>query len=335
MFRANLRFTIEDSAEPPSDFEIAASGDFTRDRDGESLVWEHLAAEFVKEAFPGNYFEALPDPTTLPLPPAQTFTAQEMTLNLYFDRRNSYWCWFAIRGTLIEARWLLAQARVCKSVEPAKSALDSGNRLLYGMHLDKMNYFDLATYKLAKVEDLFYRLIFENLGTTLVPIDLSRPNWEAQITRERLRRGLRLHSSRISELPFWSRLKHHVRSIWDRNLRNMRLEEMGQNEYRELMRIFNSFTNPNFVHVFSEYRNKLTHRNSPSVDYPDFYIDFENRIGQSFTTHTGNTGVSYSIGTRRTVPEYDFLQLYDSAAQTMGHYIQLLRDLQAIPRFTQ
>ena len=336
MFHVNLRFTVENGSVRADDYEIAAKVDTARNDEGERSVWETLVRQLIKEASPVNYFEALPDPTTISVPSRQTFTADEMTPSPYFDSRNTYWSWFAIRQSLIEARWHLAQARTCKAIEPLKSDLASGNRLLYNVHLDKMNHFDLAVYKLAKVEDLFYRLIFENLGASLVPdVDLTRQNWPAKLTRDSIRKGLRLHSSRIARLPFRARLKHRIRSIWRKDLRNVRLEELSAAEYQELVRIFGAFASPHFVGEFSRYRNKITHRNSPSVDYPEVYIEFEDRVGRPLLNAKGERGVLYDMGAERTVPEYMFLPLYNTTALTMGHYIRLLRDLQAIPRFAR
>ena len=61
------------------------------------------------------------------------------------------------------------------------------------------------------------------------------------------------------------------------------------------MRIFNAFANPNFVREFYEYRHKLTHRNAPSVDYPEFYVEFEDRVGHSFVNARGQHGTTYNI----------------------------------------
>ena len=49
-----------------------------------------------------------------------------------------------------------------------------------------MDAFDLAVHGLAKIEDLFLRLIFENLGGTLVEVDLTQPGWERYLTLDRI-----------------------------------------------------------------------------------------------------------------------------------------------------
>ena len=207
MFRANLRFSVGEESTPVDSFEVATTVEAQRSPAGERSVWEHLVVEFIKEASP-DYFGALPDPATIAAPSRQTFTGDEMTGTPYFDRRNTYWSWFAIRQTLIQARWLLAQARTYKVIEPVKSNSDSGNRLLYNIHLNKMNCFDLAVYKIAKVEDQFLRLLFENLGASLVPVDLTRGNWPASLTRDRIRKGLATAPSRIRRLSCRARMKH-------------------------------------------------------------------------------------------------------------------------------
>jgi hypothetical protein len=195
-----------------------------------------------------------------------------------------------------------------------------------------MDSFHLGMQELAKVEDLFLRLLFESLGASLVDVNLAKPNWESSINRERIRKGLRMHPSNISRLRWWPRICHWLKSRRS-DLHNRHLEELTTAEYEELIRIFNQFPNPNFVRVFTEYRNKLTHRLNPSVDYPELYIELEDRRGKQSVNKLGQPFVVYSIGSTRTVAEYTFETLFDAAAQTVAHYIALLSDLQKISRF--
>jgi hypothetical protein len=70
-------------------------------------------------------------------------------------------------------------------------------------------------------------------------------------------------------------------------------------------------------------------------DYLDFHVEFEERVGHPFVNARGGRGISYYMGVGRTAPEYDFLSLFSTTAQTMRHWIGLLRELQAIPRFVR
>jgi hypothetical protein len=332
MIRASLRLVLDEDSSGGDRFEIGASIDASPDSCGAMLLWEHLVAELFKEAAE-NYFDQLPDPTTIQLPGRQSFTSQEIVAGTYFDRRNAYWCWFAIRQTLIEARWLLAQARAYKEIEPPRNSGDSAtaNRLLSQIHLDKMNRFDLAVYKLAKVEDLFLPLLFEGFGASLANVAGRNPNNEIHLTRDQIRKELKSHPSQFAKLSRGRRFRHWIKSVFRKKKPRSYLQNLPLDTYERILQVFNDWPNPHYVRNFTVYRNRLTHAFSPSVAFPEFYVELENRAGRSFEPATGSQRVVHEIGRTRTVAEFDFLEIYNDAVRTMEHYIRLLADLRAIP----
>lgn len=77
MIRAVLRLALDEGASGGDRFEVGTSIDASSDSCGAMFLWEHLVAELFKEAAE-NYFDQLPDPTTIQLPEHQSFTTQEI-----------------------------------------------------------------------------------------------------------------------------------------------------------------------------------------------------------------------------------------------------------------
>lgn len=194
-----------------------------------------------------------------------------------------------------------------------------------------MNRFDLAVYKLAKVEDLFLRLLFEGFGASLDNVPAGNPNKKVHVSRDQIRKELKSHPSELAKLSCWRRFRRRVLSAFRKKKPRSFLQSLPLTTYERILRIFNDWPNPHYVRNFTLYRNRLTHAFSPSVDFPEFYSELENRMGRSFETTSGGQGVAYDIGRIRTVAEFGFLEIYNEAVQTMEHYIKLLTDLRAIP----
>ncbi len=243
----------------------------------------------------------------------QTFRAEDFITGAYFDRQNTHWVWFEIGNTLLEIKVLLAQAKAYKSLEPVKSIDPAGNNYLYNLHFLKMEKFNLAVFYLAKIEDLVFRLLFENLGASLVPVDINEPGWERALTWKNIRVGLGRKARET----------------------NSAVAGLTDDEYRRLRRILARFRRPLFVRRFLEYRHRLTHRLKPSVDYAELSTHLENRVGRPLHDEEGREkGRSWGIGGRPTEPEFRFNELYGLAVNALQHYIALLGKLKAIPRFS-
>lgn len=332
VIHVRMLVTFEGASKTPRAFEKAFEVNEEPSPEGERLVWEHLSSEMDKEMALGEYYDALPDIGVLGQPVRQTFSLDEIASSAYFDRRNTRWVWFEIDKTLIQAKFLLAEARTYKAIEPPARQDPAENQLLYNLHCKKMGAFDSAVYRLAKTEDLFLRLVFENLGASLVP---QNPNWERQLTWERIKEGLRKRTVPSTELSLWDRLTSRFKSVFGKNALNPHLEALSEADYQALVTVFRQFRGPAFVRDFVAYRDRLTHRITPSVDYLEFYTHLEDRNPRPLRDKTGTVvGKSYSIGARPTQPEYLFLQIYDAAVKTMQHYVTLLVGLKAMPRFS-
>jgi hypothetical protein len=204
----------------------------------------------------------------------------------------------------------LAQARAYKQLEPAHNKDFKKNMLLYNIHHLKMEKFDLAVTYMAKIEDLFVRLLFEGLGASLVEVDMNAPDWERKLTWESFKKGLKNRKG------------------------NKHLSALEDKEYEAIRTTTAKLRNPDFVNKFVRYRDSLAHRIRPSVDYPELYTRLQSRAEKVLIDSvTGKKGWELEIGTDSSRPDHDFLVLYDLARKTMKHYISVLGDLRLIPRF--
>src|SRR5437867_4276392 len=147
-----------------------------------------------------------------------------------------------------EVRVVVASARASKDMEPPRGdAVDLQD--VAQLHLEKMWHFDMAVFRLAKVEDLLLRLLFEGTGAQFVPME--RKNWDRQLYWDRVRDALKNRAS------------------------VEKLASMEDAEYDRLLTLIREFRNPQFVQRFVEYRDRMAHRISPSVDYPELYTHLE------------------------------------------------------------
>lgn len=165
------------------------------------------------------------------------------------DIYNSQELWRELCNLVLSVEHDLADAKGYKDLEPAispKSGDDEAVESLYHLHRRKMEHFNRAVYKLIKVQDLVNRLLHEALGGNLVATDL--PTWEKNtLTRKNIAKEL------------------------DRKAANKQLEEGVRNA------IVDALALPTLVphhNITNEYRNRLTHHITPSVDYSMFYASF-------------------------------------------------------------
>jgi len=168
-----------------------------------------------------------------------------------------------------------------------------------------MEQFNLATYSLAKVEDLVCRLIFEATGANFV--ETTAPDWERKL--------------------YWDRVKDALKS----RKNNAQLASMHNSDYDSLMRLFYAFRNPNFVKIFINYRDRIAHRISPSVDFPELYSEVEDRMWKEVRNPAGDViRRTKGFGTQRNKAEFEFLELYEVTGKTLEHYLKILKELKTI-----
>ncbi len=83
-------------------------------------------------------------------------------------------------------------------------------------------------------------------------------------------------------------------------------------------------------------RARLAHRITPSVDRTDLYTYLQSREKSVIADESGRVkGYSMAIGESPSAPDYFFVDLYQDAIQTLGHYTEMLDRLAAMPRFSQ
>jgi len=262
-------------------------------------------ADLQKDLIVGTFFDALPDPDGLYKAGKQRFPMEEVFSSSYFDQVNAQSVWLEIQNTLINVRFLLATARGYKELEPPHEDDFSKNGLLYNIHFDKMAQFDLAVFKLTKAEDLLLRLVFEATGAAFVSTDAT--NWDRQL--------------------IWDRVKDRLKD----RASNARLSSMEDAEYDNLLRLIREFRNPSFVQAFLSYRDRVAHRISPSVDYPELYTTVEDRAWSEVRDPQGRVvGRTKGFGGMRSNAEFQFHHLYEVAKKTFQHYLDLLRQLRQI-----
>jgi hypothetical protein len=262
-------------------------------------------ADLQKDLILGTFFDTLPDPDGLYKAGSQRFSIEEVFSSSYFDQVNAQSVWLEIQNTLINVRYLLACARSYKELEPLHEDDLSKNGLLYKIHFSKMTQFDLSVFKLTKAEDLLLRLVFEATGAAFVSTGTT--NWDRQLV--------------------WDRVKDRLKD----RASNARLSSMEDAEYDNLLRLIRKFRNPSFVGVFQNYRDRVAHRISPSVDYPELYTTVDDRAWSEIRNPQGRVvGRTKGFAGTRSSAEFQFHNLYEVAQKTFHHYLQLLWKLRQI-----
>jgi hypothetical protein len=268
-------------------------------------VAQRVFNDLKKDLFHGKALDALPDADGLYKHGKQSFSAEKLFSSAFFDEMNLQTMWLEIENRMREVRFLLASAKGSKHLEPPHDSNLENNHILYAIHFEKMSHFDLAAFRLAKVEDLVLRLLFEGTAAELVSIE--RTDWESRLT--------------------WDRVKDRLN---DRSSVE-RLRDMDDPEYERLMKLIRGFRNPNFVQMFLTYRDRLAHRITPSVDYPELYINLENRKWKEVKDDEGHlVSRQRGFGGLRSRAEFQFAELYEPATKTYRHYLESLRQLRDI-----
>ena len=274
-------------------------------KEGTVCQAQRTFADLQKDLMLGTFFDALPDPHGLYKAGSQRFSMEEIFSSFYFDRMNAQSVWREIQNTLISVRFLLAVARSYKELEPPHEEDFSKNGLLYNIHFDKMAQFDLAVFKLTKAEDLLLRLVFEATGAAFVSTEAT--NWDRQL--------------------IWDRVKDRLKE----RVSNARLSSMEDAEYDNLLSLIREFRNPSFVQTLQSYRDRVAHRVSPSVDYPELYTTVEDRSWSKIRNPQGEiVGRTKGFAGARSIAEFQFHDLYEVAKKTFQHYLNLLRQLRQI-----
>jgi hypothetical protein len=309
MFEASIRLRFTGGNEPEQTFEAKKELPEPRDNEGEKRLSQCFFHELEKQSVLRKYYEALPDIEDFFEFAGQAHGLEEFCPPTYFNRRNTQWTWREISNAVTFAKFKLAESRSYKDIEQTGAFADRPD--LRYVHILKMDCFHLAMLQLTRIQDLVLRLIFENLGASVIQVDLRRPNWERSIIWDKMMDGLK--KGRVT---------------------NPVVEGLSDGEYTGLLEVLRDFRNPRFVAEFISYRDRTTHGFLPSVDYPDLYFATEDRLGNDIRDSGGKlVGTTWAIKLTPERSEVQFLELYKSATDTLAHWLGLLRKLRLIPRF--
>jgi hypothetical protein len=332
MVDVTMRIIFADGAAPAQTFEINEQLPEPRDIDSEKRMWEYLARELKKETVFGPHYEALPVISDFLQSANQTFNMNEFSASTYFDRRNTLLTWYEISKAVTKSKFKLAESRAYKEIEQSLAKSDAEREQLYRLHIPKMDCFNLATLNLVRIEDLLLRLLFENLGASLVPVDLKKPNWQRSVKWDKIIDGLKKRRGR--SMSWWERMRDRIAQLLGHSNANPHLEALTEEEFEAVIRILREFRSPHFTSQYLRYRDRMTHGFMPYVDFAELYFSTEDRVGTPiFDSRGKRKGTKWRISAMSTTPEYEFLGLYESGAKTLAHWLGLLRRLRAMPRF--
>jgi len=278
--------------------------------DGIYLMAAQTFCEIEKEIWFADFYEQLSDPSTLSIYARRPITFESVMSGQMEADSNMQQVWYEITNTLFGARYLLAQSRGYKEVEqrlPNPRPGYPGSDIL-NMHISKMNSFEAAVYRLAKIEDLFLLLLFVSFGCSLVEVNMDEEDWQKRLSWKSVKEGLKRRTPAI--------------------VSNKYLNGLSDDDYKLIMTVFNKFKNPPEVNEILEYRHATTHRIPPAVDYHGFngvlkFVKPEDRSGKPVS----------DLLTRTYKVDHEFLALYAKAVKVYEHYIQVLTQLKKVPQF--
>jgi hypothetical protein len=317
MGTAKIRIVFDVDSKQPITFERKIEMPRLRDDGGREFVAETIFSQFAKDVNYEAYRLALPPVENFLRPVNQSFRPEEI-MDAYPNRVNTKEMWWEIGNTFLRVQHLLGTSRAYHDEElahdPVKNPERSnpeGQNLAYWFHLEKMIYFDLGIILLQKVRDLAARLIFERLGESLIRVDKTNPGWEQAITPGNVRQGLV-------------------------NKTGKDVAELSDQEHATLLEILDDLRKTEDGTKLQTYRNKFVHRITPSVDRPELYTFLQRREWTPIFDENDKDkikGWTKGIGESPTTATYAFLELYENAVQTLSHYIDTLKRLEAMPRF--
>jgi hypothetical protein len=211
--------------------------------------------------------------------------------------------WMEIHNLMLGARLNFATARILKQLEDEhQGPTDFDLNVRLDLHLEKMERFHLATYEMARIEDLIVRLVYEYFGGQFIEVDPSQDDWEKRLTWDRMKEAL------------------NKRGKPEKNP-HPKLEAMSEETYQQLMAIIRSYRSADVVGL-TRYRDKRTHRVTPSVDHPELAVDV-------FSGNAASGGPLPFLG-QRNEPEYQFPELYRQAKTVYSQLLSVLLRLNEI-----
>ncbi len=307
MLKATLSFTLN-GEEKSHSHEIKLPR--PANPDGAASMTTQTFVHIEKEIRFAAFYELLSDASSLSKYVLRTFSEQELIDGEDESWANMHEVWTEISNTLTEAKYLLSQARAYKAVEMMlidDEKVDHRHNEILNIHLNKMNSFDGAVYRLVKIEDLLLLLLFVRFGCSLVETDMDSADWQRKVTWNHVKDGLK---------------KRHPAIVANRFL-----NQVPSADYVAMTSIFSRFKSPAEVGQITSYRDATTHRIPPSVDYHGFHavlVFSKSREVSPWVQHRPMLARTRKV-------DYQFLDLYETAVKVFEHYIKLLNELKALP----
>jgi hypothetical protein len=212
--------------------------------------------------------------------------------------------WLEIGNLLRGARLNFSQSRVMKQIEMEYGAdTPEAINTKYDLHFDKMELFYLAVFELARIEDLTVRLLFEYFGDAFIVVDRAKKDWEKSLT--------------------WAAMKYALNARGKPEKQPCPpVDAMSDDVYNDLMQIIRGYKSPKVL-ALTEFRDRRTHRVTPSVDYPE--------LGAVLSTAVESGGaIMIPVGVTRTKAEYEYFDLYETAKDVYKQLSEMLAALNKI-----
>lgn len=303
--KINMHLEFVPDVGMPRSFTDSISHDRDASDEGRENLAREMFAELRRSVSFMDHWRELPDVGDLLNSSSPNYVRTDPLA--FMDIFNVPALWLEISNTFRDLRYALAQAKAYKDLEPPTTTPVTDS-LCAHLHFEKMYKLNLAVFQLVKIQDLVARLFHEAFSGKLIPVDYEDKNWERDLTLEDAKEGLRT------------------------------LRKNGEVKDEEYQAIMTALAHPSkSAHrdTVLNYRNRLTHRLRPSVDYRDLYTYVQDRAGKAIRDATGaETGRAYGIGTGGTVPEFTFDDLYVALADYMSHVAEMLKALNRIPRLS-
>jgi hypothetical protein len=152
---------------------------------------------------------------------------------------------------------------------------------------------------------LIVRLVLEFFGDDLMAVDRTDKKWEKkQLDWEKMK-------SALNKRGHPDKSPHH------------RLEAMPDDTYEAMMTLIRSYWGKQEIKTLKDFRDKRTHRVTPSVDYPEL-----GAIISEVETFSDHIVIPY--GATRQKPDYEFLELYEDSRVAYKHLLATLSSLSKI-----
>jgi hypothetical protein len=300
--------TIEVTFDPKTDHAITFDAKVTDDHKTSEKSKQNLALELISELRKSVSFfdemQLLPSLGDLVQPRGSKRPPDPMG---FLDMVNVPSLWLEISNTFINLRFVLAQAKAYKNLEP-HSYSPVSDSLCAHLHFEKIYKLNLAVFELVKIQDLVVRLLQEGFGGRLITVNYDKEGWE---------KGLRL-SDAIDGLEQF--VNRGELSNSDSDAIKNALELPLRSPHRK---------------IIVNYRNRVAHGIRPSVDYPELYTEVHSRAGELIKDAKGTVvGRRYGLGNYKSAPDFQFDELYAAVTEYMSRISEMLKALREIPRLS-